>query len=148
MSGWSIRPYAAEDREGVLALWEACGLTRPWNDPGRDIGRKVADSPGLFLVALDGGRVAGTCMAGYDGHRGWIYYLGVLPDLRGRGLGRALVRQAEEELLAQGCPKVELMVRDSNHQAAGFYLGLGYADEPVRVLSKRLVSDENCRGDE
>lgn len=134
-----IRTFQDGDEEAVVGLWTRCGLTVPWNDPARDIARKLADSPELFFVAEAGGAVVGTCMAGYEGHRGWIFYMGVEPALRGRGLARALLAHAEAALAARGCPKVELMVRETNAGVLEFYRHLGYADEPVRVLSKRLV---------
>lgn len=137
-----IRIYREEDFEAVVGLWQRAGLTVPWNDPARDIARKLADSPELFFVAEADGAVAGTCMAGYEGHRGWIFYLGVEPALQGRGLARALMDHAEAELAARGCPKVELMVRETNTRVLEFYRHLGYADEPVKVLGKRLIADD------
>lgn len=137
-----IRIFQEGDFEAVVGLWQRAGLTVPWNDPSRDIARKVADSPELFFVAEQDGAVVGTCMAGYEGHRGWIFYLGVEPALQGRGLARALMDHAEAELMARGCPKVELMVRETNTKVLEFYRHLGYADEPVRVLGKRLIPDD------
>lgn len=143
MEQWTIRPCREADRGAVIGLWRDCGLTRPWNDPDRDFERKMADSPELFFLALDeAGEPAGTCMAGYEGHRGWIFYMGVHPDRRGRGLAAALLGHAEEALRALGCPKVELMVREDNAAVQAFYRRLGYADEPVVVLGKRLVRDD------
>ena len=142
MEAVSVRTYRHGDRERVVALWEECGLVVPWNDPGRDIDRKLADSPELFFVAEDArGLPSGTCMAGYEGHRGWIFYMAVRMDLRGRGIARALLGHAEAALAARGCPKVELMVRDTNATVLEFYRHLGYVDEPVVVLGKRLVND-------
>lgn len=126
----------------MIALWEECGLTRPWNDPRRDIERKLTVQPELFLVALAGARIVGTVMAGYDGHRGWVNYLAVDPELRRRGIGRDLMRRAEEELLRLGCPKLNLQVRGSNEEAVGFYRALGYAPDDVVNLGKRLIPDE------
>lgn len=138
----SVRTYRHGDRERVVALWKDCALVVPWNDPGRDIDRKVADSPELFFVAEDAqGAACGTCMAGYEGHRGWIFYMAVRPDQQGRGIARALLDHAEAALAARGCPKVELMVRDTNAAVLEFYRHLGYVDEPVAVLGKRLASD-------
>src|SRR5262245_7976272 len=105
-----IRPFAMADEEAAVALWRRCDLTRPWNDPHRDIRRKVRVRPDLFLVAVVDGAVVGTVMVGYDGHRGWINYLGVDPDHRRRGLGRALMAEAERLLHAEGCPKINLQV--------------------------------------
>ena len=137
-----IREYLPADEEAVVALWVACELTRAWNDPRKDIARKLQDSPGLLLVGEEGGRVLGSVMAGYDGHRGWINYLAVDPAWRRRGLGRALMDAAEERLLALGCAKVNLQVRDENETARGFYEAIGYRLEPIVSFGKRLISDD------
>jgi ribosomal protein S18 acetylase RimI-like enzyme len=137
-----IRPFDREDTETVVALWHAVGLTRPWNDPHQDIERKLAVQPELFLVALHAGVVVGSVMAGYDGHRGWLYYLASDPARRGEGIGRALVRAAEQRLVAMGCPKVQLMVRPDNEAARGFYAGLGYEPFDTWATGKRLIADD------
>ena len=137
-----IREYRADDEEAVVSLWVACELTRPWNDPRRDIARKLADSPELLLVGEQDGRVVGTVMAGYDGHRGWINYLAVGPAWQRRGLGRALMDAADERLAALGCAKINLQVRDENEAARGFYEAIGYRLEPIVSFGKRLVSDD------
>ncbi len=136
-----VREFQLADEEAVVALWVACELTRPWNDPRADIERKLADSPALLLVGEEDGIVVGTVMAGYDGHRGWINYLAVHPSRRGRGLGRELMRTAEERLVATGCPKINLQVRDENVGARGFYEALGYRLEPIVSFGKRLIED-------
>jgi len=136
------RNYRNEDEAGVIALWRDCGLIRPWNHPQADIRRKCADSPELFFVGeLDGALVA-SCMAGYDGHRGWIYYLAVAPELQRRGIASRLLGIAEAELRKLGCPKIDLMVRETNQQVIAFYRALGYGADPVAVMSKRLIDDE------
>jgi ribosomal protein S18 acetylase RimI-like enzyme len=137
-----IRPFEAVDEEALVKLWVACELTRPWNDPGRDISRKLADSPALLLVAEEDGEIVGSVMAGYDGHRGWINYLAVSPSRQRRGLGRALMVAAEERLATLGCAKVNLQVRDGNAVARAFYEAIGYEHDPVVSYGKRLVSDE------
>ncbi|BBD10042.1 GNAT family acetyltransferase [Desulfovibrio ferrophilus] len=137
-----IRIFQEGDQEPVIGLWRDCGLVVPWNDPAKDIQRKLEDSPELFLVAETEGFVAGSCMAGYDGHRGWIFYMAVQPDQQGCGIARALLDHAETVLKERGCPKVELMVRDTNTKVLEFYRHLGYSDEPVKVLGKRLIPDE------
>ena len=137
-----IRRFRPADEQAVVRLWVGCDLTRPWNDPHADIARKLADSPDLFLVGEEAGVVVGSVMAGYDGHRGWINYLGVHPSRRGRGLGRALMEAAEERLRALGCPKINLQVRDDNREAAAFYEAIGYTREPVVSYGKRLISDD------
>lgn len=138
-----IRAFAASDTEAVVALWEACELTRPWNDPRADIARKAAVQPELFLVGVQHGseRVVGSVMAGYDGHRGWLYYLATDPAHRGRGIARALVAEAERRLEAMGCPKVQLMVRGENAGVVGLYDALGYGTDDVLVRSRRLIAD-------
>lgn len=136
------RAYRDEDEAGVIELWRRCGLIRPWNDPRADIRRKSADSRELFFVGEQGGMPVASCMAGYDGHRGWIYYLAVAPELRRRGIAARLVAIAEAELRRLGCPKIDLMVRDTNPEVIAFYRALGYGDDPVVVMSKRLIDDE------
>lgn len=136
-----IRPFRPEDQATVIALWQACGLTRPWNDPAKDIERKRAEQPELFFVGEWGGRIVASAMAGYDGHRGWVNYLSVEPALQGRGLGAALMRHIEAQLTARGCPKLNLQVRQGNDAVLGFYARLGYGDDQVIGLGKRLIHD-------
>lgn len=145
---WSVRAFRPEDTEGVVALWEDAGLTRPWNDPRLDIQRKLTVQPELFLVAIDGEpdgdvepSIVGSVMAGYDGHRGWLYYLASATSHRRRGVGRALVAEAERLLLDLGCPKIQLMVREGNEQALEFYDDLGYERFTVSNTGKRLILD-------
>lgn len=137
----SIRPFAPADEDAVVTLWEVSGLTRPWNDPRKDIARKLTVQPELFLVAADGDTVVGSVMAGYDGHRGWLYYLASAPHRRGEGIARALVEAAEDLLRAMGCPKVQLMVRPGNVEARGFYDALGFAPFETWSTGKRLIAD-------
>lgn len=136
-----IRPFERSDQRAVVALWEECRLTRPWNDPHKDIARKLAVQPELFLVGVVDGAVVATVMAGYDGHRGWVNYLAVAPVFRGRGFGRALMQRVEELLLEHGCPKLNLQVRASNHAAIDFYRHLGYVQDESVSLGKRLIED-------
>jgi ribosomal protein S18 acetylase RimI-like enzyme len=138
----TIRLFGPADEAGVVALWQACDLTRPWNDPHADIERKLADSPELFLVADEDGAITGSVMAGYDGHRGWINYLAVHPSRQGSGLGRALMHAAEERLAALGCAKINLQVREGNEVARAFYEAIGYRQDPVLSYGKRLIVDE------
>nr|WP_315230295.1 GNAT family acetyltransferase [uncultured Albidiferax sp.] len=136
-----IRPYQETDEAAVVALWQACGLTRPWNDPHQDIARKLKVQRELFLVGETDGRVIATAMAGYDGHRGWVNYLAVAPGERGQGLGAALMQHIEQQLLALGCPKLNLQVRSSNTAVLDFYRHLGYAQDEAVSLGKRLIPD-------
>ena len=138
----AIRPFADADEEAVVALWGACGLLRPWNDPHKDIARKRQVQPELFLVAVLDGQVVGTVMAGYEGHRGWVNYLAVSPDRRHEGWGRALMAEAERLLLAMGCPKINLQVREGNDEVLAFYRRCGYSRDAAVSMGKRLVSDE------
>jgi ribosomal protein S18 acetylase RimI-like enzyme len=123
-------------------LWQACELTRPWNDPHKDIARKAAVDDELFLVGTVGGVVVASVMAGYDGHRGWVNYLAVDPGRRGEGHGRALMQEAETRLAARGCPKVNLQVRDTNAEVLAFYERLGYVVDAAVSMGKRLESDD------
>lgn len=136
-----IRSFQLADQDAVISLWEQCGLTRPWNDPRRDIARKLTVAPELFLVATDGGEIVGSAMAGYDGHRGWVNYLAVVPSMRGHGLGRRLMETAERLLEARGCPKLNLQVRAGNSGVLEFYRRLGYGVDETVSLGKRLISD-------
>ena len=137
-----IRPFRIEDEAAVIALWRQCDLVRSWNDPHRDIQRKLAVRPDLFLVGLLEEKIVACVMAGYEGHRGWLNYLAVAPEHQRHGLARALVAEAERLLRAEGCPKINLQVRPTNTQVLEFYQRLGYAVEGAISLGKRLESDE------
>ena len=142
MSGGAvIRGFDPGDTDAVIQLWQDCGLTRPWNDPHTDIARKLTTQPDLFLVLEDDGAVIATAMIGFDGHRGWIYYLAVALDRRGEGHARALMAEAERRLIELGCPKLMLMVRAENTAVIDLYEHLGYELEATRVLGKRLIPD-------
>ena len=136
-----IRAFHPADESAVVALWGECRLTRPWNDPHKDITRKRVVQPELFLVGVIDGAVMASVMAGYEGHRGWMNYLAVAPRFRGRGYGRALVEHVERLLLERGCPKVGLLVRNSNPEAVEFYRRLGYVQDESISLGKRLIVD-------
>ena len=137
-----IRVFEARDEAAVIALWEVCGLTRPWNDSRADIARKLTEQPELFLVGTLGEQPVATAMVGFDGHRGWVYYFAVDPAQRRRALGRALMREAERLLAQRGCPKLNLQVRAANVAAIDFYRALGYARDEVVSLGKRLIDDK------
>ena len=136
-----LRPFQRDDTEGVIDLWQRCGLTRPWNDPLRDIDRKLTVQPDLFVVARSAGRVIGTVMAGYDGHRGWVNYLAVCPTLQGRGLGKRLMRHVEQALTTLGCPKLNLQIRTSNAAVRAFYESIGYSLDDAFSMGRRLIPD-------
>ena len=116
-------------------------MTRRWNDPRKDIERKLRVQPELFLVAELEAKVVGTAMAGYDGHRGWVYYFGVAPDARRNGIGAALMAEVERRLAELGCPKINLQVRTGNVDAIEFYRAIGFAPDDVSSMGKRLVQD-------
>lgn len=136
-----IRPYREADEDAVVALWYECGLTRPWNDPHLDIARKQQVQPDGFVVGTVDGKVVASMMVGYDGHRGSVNYLAVAPAYQGHGVGRALMAHAEAWLLARGCPKLNLLVRRSNHAVQAFYEKLDYKADDVICLGKRLIPD-------
>ncbi|MDO8309125.1 MAG: GNAT family acetyltransferase [Actinomycetota bacterium] len=122
-----IRAFEPADADSLIALWQACGLTRPWNDARKDIARKMADSPWGLLVADRAREVVGGVMVGYDGHRGSVNYLAVAPSARGVGIGTALMDAAEGALLMRGCPKINLQVRPENADVIAFYARRGYS---------------------
>jgi ribosomal protein S18 acetylase RimI-like enzyme len=136
-----IRAYQPSDEAAVIDLWQRCRLTRPWNVPHRDIARKLAVQPEMFLVALMDESVVGTVMAGYEGHRGWINYLAVCPDHQRRGIGRMLMEQAEMLLKRAGCPKINLQVRSTNSEVIAFYQAIGYSVDDVISMGRRLIDD-------
>ena len=137
-----IRPFQPEDEEAVVSLWRRCDLVRPWNDPRKDIGRKLRVRPDLFLVGVLGGQIVATVMAGYEGHRGWLNYVAVSPEHERLGLGRAIVKEAERLLRAAGCPRINLQVRMANEGVIEFYRRLGYAVDEVVSMGKRLEHDD------
>jgi ribosomal protein S18 acetylase RimI-like enzyme len=136
-----IRPFEPTDESAVVCLWERCGLVRPWNDPHRDIARKLSEQPELFLVGHNGDEVIATAMAGFDGHRGWVYYIAVAPEYQKRAYGRKLMQEVERLLGERGCPKVNLLVRTSNKEVIEFYRRLGYVQDDVVSLGRRLIED-------
>ena len=133
-----IRALADGDVEAIVALWERSDLLRPWNDPRADIALARTSPGSEIFVAHDGASLLAAIMAGSDGHRGWLYYLAVEPGRRRDGLGRDLVRYAEEWLLAQGVPKVQLMIRAENEAVREFYERIGYEVEARIVMSRRF----------
>jgi ribosomal protein S18 acetylase RimI-like enzyme len=136
-----VRPFQRGDEESVISLWERCGLTRPWNDPRKDIARKLRVQPELFLVGLLDRRVVATAMAGYEGHRGWVNYLAVDPRAQSSGLGTQIMSDVEQRLLELGCPKINVQIRATNSSAVAFYRRLGYAVDEVTSMGKRLERD-------
>jgi ribosomal protein S18 acetylase RimI-like enzyme len=137
----NIRAFSNTDAAAVIALWEGCGLVVPQNDPLADIERKLQVNPELFLVGERMGKVIASVMGGYEGHRGWINYLAVEPAERGKGYGRVMMAEVELRLQGIGCPKINLQVRASNQAVIEFYESLGYGNDNVVGLGKRLAED-------
>ena len=137
-----VRVFRNSDETSVIELWERCGLLRPWNDPGKDIRRKLDEQPEMFLVGVVDAVIVATVMAGYEGHRGWVNYMAVAPEHQGKGLGRAIMACAEQLFAQLGCPKINLQIRGSNANAIDFYLRLGYQVDDVVSLGKRLEQDD------
>ena len=142
MQNFIIRTFRPDDESDVINLWRQCGLIVPWNNPKTDIQRKLSTSPDLFYVGVLDDELIASCMAGYDGHRGWIYFLAVISAYQREGFASRLIDHVESELIKLGCPKVELMVRKTNENVISFYQSAGYDIDPVMVLSKRLTEDE------
>ncbi len=136
-----IRAFEEADEPGVVALWRACELTRPWNDPHKDIARKLRVQRELFLVGTVDDVLMATIMAGYEGHRGWVNYLAVSPALSRRGYGALMMQRVEQLLLEAGCPKINLQVRATNAGVIEFYHRLGYQNDETVSLGKRLIPD-------
>ncbi len=138
-----IDTAGAADAPAVIALWQACGLTRPWNDPQADFDRASrADHAAILLARIDDA-IVGSIMVGHDGHRGWVYYLAVMPDRQRHGIGRALMAAAEAWLIAAGIPKIQLMVRGGNDAALAFYRNLGLERQDVVVLGRVLDATDS-----
>ncbi|MGI9407990.1 MAG: GNAT family acetyltransferase [Hyphomicrobiaceae bacterium] len=132
----AIRPMNDDEIAHVIALWETCGLTRPWNDPGHDIAFARKSTDAEILVGLENAGIVASVMAGHDGHRGVAYYVAVHPDCRGGGHGRTMMAAAEDWCKARGVWKMNLMVRDDNTAALGFYEKLGYTPGGTTQLGK------------
>jgi len=150
-----IRNFVPSDTEAVIDLWAQCGLLRPWNNPHRDIERKLAVEDELFIVGTEEsdlekhegsstrchGKIIATAMGGYDGHRGWVYYLAVDPERRKEGLGQQLMSDLESRLLALGCAKLNLQIRSDNDEVLQFYQRIGYQVDEAISMGKRLIPD-------
>jgi ribosomal protein S18 acetylase RimI-like enzyme len=134
-----IRELTAADGDAAAELWHEAGLTRSWNDPGSDFDRAVTGPASSVIGMVYAGELVAAVMVGHDGHRGWVYYLAVRPAKRGRGLGRRMMQEAETWLRDRGAVKLNLMVRNSNAAALGFYQHLGYEDAEVTVVARWLV---------
>jgi ribosomal protein S18 acetylase RimI-like enzyme len=136
-----IRPFKPDDQNKVIELWNNCGLLVSWNDPVKDIKRKLERDPDLFIVGIIKEQIIATVMGGYEGHRGWINYLAVSPEFQGLGYGRKIMEYIEARIKEMGCPKINLQVRKTNREVVDFYKSLGYGDDRVIGLGKRLEID-------
>ncbi len=139
---FQFRSYCESDKEDVIQLWEECGLVVPWNNPQLDIERKQTVQPELFLIGLVNDEIIATAMVGYEGHRGWVNYLAVKPKFQRQGIGKLIMEEAERRLLKLGCPKLQVQIRNTNDGVIKFYRKLGYLQDEVVNLGKRLISDE------
>ena len=137
-----IREFQMADTAEVIDLWQRCGLTKPWNDPLLDIERKLRVLPELFLVGELDGKLIAAAMGGYEGHRGVVNYLAVEPNLQGGGYGKQLMTYLEKKLIARGCPKINLLIRSSNKDVIKFYTAIGYKQDQVVCMGKRLIEDK------
>ena len=138
----TIADITDADVATVIALWQACGLTRPWNDPAADIALARRGPHSTILIGRDDGAIIATAMVGHDGHRGWVYYVATDPDRRAKGYGRAIMNAAEDWLRAAGIPKLQLLVRRDNAKAGAFYQSIGYAEAQTIAFAKWLDGRE------
>jgi len=133
-----IRSFQISDEPDVIDLWHRCSLVAPQNDPKKDIEMKLRMQPELFFVGVMSCRIVSTVMSGYDGHRGWIYYLAVDPNFQKKGIGRCMVEKAEMKLGELGCQKINLQVRNSNESVIAFYEHIGFGNDDVLGMGKKL----------
>jgi ribosomal protein S18 acetylase RimI-like enzyme len=138
----SIAPIADADIADVIALWRACDLTRPWNDPAADIALARRGPNSAILIGRDGDAMIASALVGHDGHRGWVYYVAVDPARRGKGFGRAIMNAAENWLRVRGIEKLQLMVRGDNTRVQAFYGSLGYLEQERVLFAKWLDGRE------
>ena len=137
-----IRPFKEGDEEALVSLWNICKLTVPWNNPYKDIARKLKVQAELFLVGYLEDKLIASVMAGYDGHRGWINYFAVHPDFQARGYGKQLMDNVEKRLRKFGCPKINLQIREENDKVFSYYQNLGFVEEKRINMGKRLEDDQ------
>ena len=140
---FKIREYQTKDELQVIELWYACGLIVPWNNPKMDIERKLKVNPELFLVGALNNKVVASVMGGYEGHRGWINYLAVLPEYRGNSYAKEIMTVVEQKFKEIGCPKINLQIRNDNEEVIKFYEKIGYYNEHMTSMGKRLSEDTN-----
>jgi ribosomal protein S18 acetylase RimI-like enzyme len=138
----AITDITDADVATVITLWQACGLTRPWNDPAADIALARRGPHSTILIGRDNGAIVATAMVGHDGHRGWVYYVAADPQLRGKGYGRAIMNAAEDWLRAAGIAKLQLLVRPENSGVAAFYQSIGFGEQKILFFTKWLDGRE------
>ena len=137
----NYRLFSSKDKKSVLELWKTCNLIVSWNDPEKDILRKSSVRDDLFILAEINKKIIATAMGGYDGHRGYIYYLAVLPEFQKKGVGSKILSVVEKKLLNIGCPKINLFVRNTNIQVKSFYKKNQYTFQESEIYGKRLILD-------
>jgi len=133
-----IRSFQISDEPYVIDLWHRCNLVVPQNDPKKDIEMKLQVQPELFFVGVISNSIVSTVMSGYDGHRGWLYYLAVDPDFQKKEIARRMVEKVESKFRKLGCSKINLQVRTSNKPVIAFYKHIGFLDDDVIGMGKRL----------
>jgi ribosomal protein S18 acetylase RimI-like enzyme len=138
----AIAPIEDADIAAMIALWQRCGLTRPWNDPSADIALARKGANAAVLAGRHGGGIVASVLVGHDGHRGWVYYVAVDPDYHHKGYGRIVMDAAESWLRGRGIEKLQLMVRPDNSQVQAFYQSLGYLEQERIVYAKWLDGRE------
>jgi ribosomal protein S18 acetylase RimI-like enzyme len=136
-----VKPYSSQNMDDVIDLWNRCNLLRSWNDPKKDIKRKLKVNPELFLLGFIDNKLIATVVGGYDGHRGWINFLAVDPAYMQRGFGKQILEAVEEKIRALGCPKINIQVRTDNKDILKFYESNGYKMDKVVSMGKRLEED-------
>ena len=137
-----IRPFKEGDEEALVSLWNMCKLTVPWNNPYKDIARKLKVQAELFLMGYLEDKLIASVMAGYDGHRGWINYFAVHPDFQARGYGKQLMDNVENGLRELGCPKINLQIREGNDKVFSYYQKHGFVKEKRINMGKRIEDDQ------
>ncbi|BAT58367.1 acetyltransferase YpeA [Variibacter gotjawalensis] len=138
MSTLAIAPITDADVEPVVALWDRCGLIRPWNNPRADIALARRGQDSTILIGRDGGKIVASAMVGHDGHRGWFYYVSVDPARQKSGFGRAIMQAGEAWLRERGVVKAQLLVRPENTQVQKFYESIGYGEQPIVMMTHWL----------
>jgi len=138
----SIAAIEDDDIASVIALWQRCGLTRPWNNPVADVALARKGPNAAALVGREDRKIVASVLVGHDGHRGWVYYVAVDPDCRHKGYGRIVMDSAEDWLRGHGIEKLQLMVRPDNNEVQAFYQSLGYFEQKRVVYAKWLDGRE------